>query len=75
LSVVREALTRLSSSAWSLEPQLGFSVLPLDRAGLEDLTGVRVEIETLALRWAIGAPTCPGRPASSPPSTVSAGRR
>ncbi|MBS2531367.1 GntR family transcriptional regulator [Catenulispora sp. NF23] len=55
LSVVREALTRLSEQRLvRSEPQLGFSVLPLDRAGLEDLTGVRVEIETLALRWAIG---------------------
>lgn len=54
LSVVREALTRLSEQRLvRSEPQLGFSVAPLDRAGLEDLTRVRVEIETLALRWAI----------------------
>jgi DNA-binding GntR family transcriptional regulator len=54
LSVVREALTRLSEQRLvRSEPQLGFSVVPLDRDGLEDLTRVRVEIETLALRWAI----------------------
>ncbi|WP_194891477.1 GntR family transcriptional regulator [Catenulispora pinisilvae] len=54
LSVVREALTRLSEQRLvRSEPQLGFTVVPLDRAGLEDLTRVRVEIETLALRWAI----------------------
>ncbi|MEY9862855.1 DNA-binding GntR family transcriptional regulator [Catenulispora sp. GAS73] len=51
---MREALTRLSEQRLvRSEPQLGFSVPPLDRAGLEDLTAVRVEIETLALRWAI----------------------
>jgi DNA-binding GntR family transcriptional regulator len=54
LSVVREALTRLAAQGLvRSEPQLGFSVVPLDRAGLMDLTEVRVEIETLALRWAI----------------------
>jgi len=54
LSVVREALTRLSEQGLARsEPQLGFSVVPLDRDGLVDLTRVRVEIETLALRWAI----------------------
>lgn len=54
LSVVREALTSLAAQGLvRSEPQLGFSVVPLDRAGLIDLTEVRVEIETLALRWAI----------------------
>ena len=54
LSVVREALTRLSEQRLvRSEPQLGFSVVPLDREGLEDLTRVRVEVENLALRWAI----------------------
>lgn len=54
LSVVREALTRLSEQRLvRSEPQFGFSVVPLDRDGLEDLTRVRAEIETLALRWAI----------------------
>jgi DNA-binding GntR family transcriptional regulator len=54
LSVVREALTRLSEQRLvRSEPHLGFSVVPLDRDGLVDLTRVRVEIETLALRWAI----------------------
>lgn len=54
LSVVREALTRLSQQQFvRSQPNLGFSVVPLDREGLIDLTEVRVEIETLALRWAI----------------------
>lgn len=54
LSVVREALTRLSEQRLvRSEPQLGFTVVPLDRDGLLDLTNVRVEIETLALRWAM----------------------
>ncbi|GHH87425.1 GntR family transcriptional regulator [Streptomyces sulfonofaciens] len=54
LSVVREALTRLSEQRLvRSEPQLGFSVVPLDRAGLLDLTNVRVELETTALRWAV----------------------
>jgi DNA-binding GntR family transcriptional regulator len=54
LSVVREALTRLSEQRLvRSEPQLGFTVTPLDRDGLLDLTDVRVELETLALRWSI----------------------
>jgi DNA-binding GntR family transcriptional regulator len=54
LSVVREALTRLAEQRLvRSEPQLGFTVIPLDREGLLDLTEVRVQIETLALRWAI----------------------
>ena len=54
LSVVREALTRLAEQRLVVSlPQLGFTVVPVDRAGLIDLTNVRVEIEGLALRWAI----------------------
>ena len=41
-----EALTRLSERRLvRSEPQLGFSVVPLDRDGLEDLTRAQVEIE------------------------------
>lgn len=54
LSVVREALTRLAEQRLvRSEPQLGFSVAPLDREGLIDLTNVRVQVENLALTWAI----------------------
>jgi len=54
LSVVREALTRLSEQrVVRSEPRLGFSVVPIDREGLEDLTKVRVQVENLALRWAV----------------------
>jgi DNA-binding GntR family transcriptional regulator len=54
LSVVREALTRLSEQRLvRSEPQMGFTVVPLDRDELLDLTNVRVELEKLALRWSI----------------------
>ncbi|WP_166459727.1 GntR family transcriptional regulator [Amycolatopsis pithecellobii] len=54
LSVVREALTRLTEQRLVRSvPQVGFTVRPLDRSGLLDLTNVRVHLETLALRWAI----------------------
>lgn len=51
LSVVREAMTRLASERLlHVIPQQGFSVWPLSVSDLEDLTRVRVEIETLTLR-------------------------
>jgi len=56
LSVVREALTRLSGPGVRLvsaTPQLGFSVTPLSVDELVDLTGVRCDIEALAMRQAI----------------------
>lgn len=54
LSVVREALTRLTEQRLVRSvPQLGFTVATLDRESLIDLTEVRVQLETLALRWAI----------------------
>jgi len=54
LSVVREALTRLTEQRLVRSvPQYGFTVATLDRASLIDLTEVRVQLETLALRWAI----------------------
>jgi GntR family carbon starvation induced transcriptional regulator len=51
LSVVREAVTRLASERL-LEaiPQVGFRVRVLSIEDLVDLTRVRIEIETLALR-------------------------
>jgi DNA-binding GntR family transcriptional regulator len=51
LSVVREAVTRLASERL-LEaiPQIGFRVRILSVEDLVDLTRVRIEIETLALR-------------------------
>jgi DNA-binding GntR family transcriptional regulator len=54
LSVVREAVTRLASERL-LEaiPQIGFRVRVLSIEDLVDLTRVRIEIETLALRDSI----------------------
>jgi DNA-binding GntR family transcriptional regulator len=53
LSVVREALTRLSEQGLLVaNPQRGFSVRSLSVDDLGDLTGVRVQIETMALRQA-----------------------
>jgi len=53
LSVVREALTRLAEQGLLVStPQRGFSVRPLSVADLADLTRVRVQIESLALRQA-----------------------
>ncbi|MBO4254092.1 GntR family transcriptional regulator [Streptomyces griseorubiginosus] len=50
-SVVREALTRLAEQGLAVSsPQRGFSVRPLSVADLSDLTRVRVQIESLALR-------------------------
>jgi DNA-binding GntR family transcriptional regulator len=54
LSVVREALTRLVEQRIVVSrPQLGFTVVPVDRQRLEELTELRAEIEALALRWSI----------------------
>ncbi|MDT5085354.1 MAG: hypothetical protein QOJ61_2397 [Mycobacterium sp.] len=54
LSVVREALARLAQQRLvHSAPHLGFSVAPLERAGLIDLTNVRVQVEGLALTWSI----------------------
>jgi DNA-binding GntR family transcriptional regulator len=51
LSVVREALTRLAEQGLVVaNPQRGFSVRSLSVEDLADLTQVRVQIETLALR-------------------------
>jgi DNA-binding GntR family transcriptional regulator len=51
MSVVREALTRLAEQGLLVStPQRGFSVRPLSVDDLADLTKVRVQIESLALR-------------------------
>lgn len=54
LSVIREALTRLSEQGLvTANPQRGFSVVALSIADLEDLTRVRSQVETLALRQSL----------------------
>lgn len=54
LSVVREAMTRLSEQGLvQSSPQRGFWVTPLSVEDLTDLTRARVLIETLALRESI----------------------
>jgi DNA-binding GntR family transcriptional regulator len=54
LSVVREAVTRLASEDLVVAtPQRGFRVRSLSLADLRDLTGVRIQIETIALRESI----------------------
>jgi GntR family carbon starvation induced transcriptional regulator len=54
LSVIREAVTRLASEDLvEATPQRGFHVRSISIDHLHDLTWVRVQIETLALRQAI----------------------
>ncbi len=54
LSVVREALTRLTEQGLVVaEPQLGFSVVALDLADVRDVSKVRTLIEGAALREAV----------------------
>ena len=54
LSVVREALTRLAEQGLvQAQPQVGFQVTPISREDLLDLTSVRLDIETLALRRSV----------------------
>ena len=56
LGAVREALSRLSAEGLVVsEAQKRFQVAPISLADLEDLTQVRIEIETLCLRRAIAA--------------------
>jgi GntR family transcriptional regulator, carbon starvation induced regulator len=56
LSVVREAVTRLASeNLVEASPQRGFRVRSVSLADMRDLTWVRIQIETLALRESIGA--------------------
>lgn len=54
-SPIREALMRLQAeSLVILEQNKGFRVAPVSRDELLDLMKTRVEIESIALRWAIG---------------------
>jgi DNA-binding GntR family transcriptional regulator len=54
ISPLREALTRLAADGIVvLEDQRGFRVAPVSRADLEDVTRLRQELETMALRHAI----------------------
>lgn len=54
LSVVREAVTRLASEGLvEASPQRGFRVQSISVERLRDLTWVRVQLETLALRQSI----------------------
>lgn len=54
LSVVREALTRLAEQELVVsQPRQGFQVIPISREDLLDLTSVRLDIETLALRRSV----------------------
>jgi DNA-binding GntR family transcriptional regulator len=56
LGAVREALSRLTAEGLVVsEAQKSFQVAPISVADLEDLTQVRIEIETLCLRRAIAA--------------------
>jgi DNA-binding GntR family transcriptional regulator len=65
-SVVREALTRLGERGLVVaSPQRGFRVRELSVADIAELTELRVEIETVALRLAIDAATSSGRRALS----------
>jgi DNA-binding GntR family transcriptional regulator len=54
MTVIREALTRLAEQGLVVvTPKRGFSVMELSVDDLEDLTYVRVELETFALRASI----------------------
>ena len=58
LGAVREALSRLAAEGLVVsEAQKRFQVTPISVADLEDLTQVRIEIETLCLRRAIAVRT------------------
>jgi DNA-binding GntR family transcriptional regulator len=58
LGAIREALSRLTSEGLVVsEPQRGFRAAPISVADLQDLTMVRIEIESLCLRRAIAVGT------------------
>ena len=58
LGAIREALSRLTSEGLVVaEPQRGFRAAPISRADLEDLTMVRIEVESLCLRRAMAVGT------------------
>lgn len=54
LGAIREALSRLTSEGLVIaEPQRGFRAAPISPEDLQDLTKVRIEIDSLCLRQAI----------------------
>lgn len=54
VSVIREALTRLVEARLvESEPRIGFRVAPLSLEDLRDLTATRIDLESLAVRYAI----------------------
>jgi len=54
LSAIREALARLTAEGLvTAEPQRGFCAAPISMADLTDLTRIRIEIETSAIRRSI----------------------
>lgn len=54
VSVVREALSRLAEQGLVVaEPRIGFRVRDVSVPDLRDLTATRIDIETMALRYAI----------------------
>lgn len=54
LASIREAMARLTSEDLvSYEPQRGFVAAPISAQRLQDLTAVRVEIETMALQQSL----------------------
>jgi DNA-binding GntR family transcriptional regulator len=54
LGAIREALSRLTSEGLVVaEPRRGFRAAPISASDLEDLTMVRIEVESLCLRRAI----------------------
>jgi DNA-binding GntR family transcriptional regulator len=58
LGAIREALSRLTSEGLVVsEPQRGFRAAPISMADLQDLTMVRIEVESLCLRRAIAVGT------------------
>lgn len=56
LGAVREALSQLMAEGLVLsEPHRGFTVAPVSVKDLEDLTRVRIEIESMCLSWSMEA--------------------
>lgn len=54
LSVIREALSRLSSDGFVIaKPQRGFWVAPVALDDLRDITRARMEIESVCVRWSV----------------------
>lgn len=54
VSVIREALSRLAEQSLVVaEPRIGFRVREVSVPDLRDLTSTRIDVETMALRYAI----------------------